>query len=371
MFPVRDPGKPGGDLVVLVLVVLNVVAFLATAWWIEPATRDLGLTPARIAEGEGYATFLTSMFLHAGLAHLVGNMWYLWFFGDNIERRFGPARFLLLYVASGLAGGVAHVLMERGSDIPAVGASGAVSGILAAYLVRFPKNRVEAVIARRRAEVPAYGLLLLWLALQLLIGVIQWASGGGAIAVGAHLGGFAMGALLAALPARRRTTSFQRVAPPPPARRSDPPVVWAVVLLFLVAIPVDAAMWGRPLFSEPARARGSDACADGSEDATSLVARAVQNGDDVIVLVQALDEAGEARTFAGTVRVAAGSETKVVDADPCDMAIGPALRDGIVEGPRVLATLAGPREAQAGARIEVTVTFAEGGRRLTTTAPFA
>lgn len=365
MFPVRDPGKPGGDAVVLVLVVLNAVAFLTTALWIEPATRALGLVPARIAEGRGYWTFLTSMFLHGGLAHLVGNMWYLWFFGDNIERRFGPLRFLAIYVASGLAGGLAHVLLERGAEIPAVGASGAVSGILAAYLVRFPKNRIEAVVGRRRRDVPAYGLLLLWLALQLLIGLVQWASGGGAIAVGAHLGGFAMGGLLAALPARRRTTTFQRVTPLP-ARRSDPPVVWAIAILILVAIPVDAAIWERSLFSD--EAPDAECRSDGSSEVRSIVARAVENQGDVIVLVQALDAAGDARVFDGSVRVDPGEGARLVETDPCDMAIGPPLLEGIVSGPRVIVTLPGIAE-RADLRIDVLVTLEESGRRFTTTAP--
>jgi membrane associated rhomboid family serine protease len=146
-------------------------------------------------------TPVTYMFLHAGLLHLAGNMLFLWVFGDNIEDAMGHGRFLLFYLVCGIAGGLAHAVAYPQSDIPLVGASGAVSGVIAAYLLLFPRVRIWALwFMRVPLKLPAYLVLGAWLATQIyfLFSVIESNT-----AWWAHLGGFAAGAVLAPLLRRR------------------------------------------------------------------------------------------------------------------------------------------------------------------------
>jgi membrane associated rhomboid family serine protease len=144
-------------------------------------------------------TLVTSMFLHGGVMHLVGNMVYLWIFGNNIEDVLGPVRFLVFYLIGGLAAGLAHVFLSPSSVVPAVGASGAISAILGAYLVLYPRARVRALlflgIFIRLVWVPAVVLLVFWFVLQILSATVASAGQGG-VAWFAHIGGFIAGLLL-------------------------------------------------------------------------------------------------------------------------------------------------------------------------------
>jgi membrane associated rhomboid family serine protease len=136
-------------------------------------------------------TLLTSMFLHGGLFHLLGNMLYLWIFGNNIEDRLGSARFILFYLVCGLGAGLTHILFNPNSMIPVIGASGAIAGILGAYLVLFPTARVLTLVFIWVIPVPAAILLMLWLLGQLMnVGL------GGGVAWFAHIGGFLIGLVL-------------------------------------------------------------------------------------------------------------------------------------------------------------------------------
>jgi len=141
-------------------------------------------------------TLLTSMFMHAGWLHLAGNMLFLWVFGDNVEHRAGAILFVAVYLGTGLVGSLAQIWSEPTSPIPTLGASGAISGILGAYLVLFPRNRVTVFIFRFVAQVPALAAIGLWIAFQLISGfgaaVISSETVGG-VAYLAHIGGFAAG----------------------------------------------------------------------------------------------------------------------------------------------------------------------------------
>lgn len=145
-----------------------------------------------------HLTILSSMFMHAGFMHLGGNMLYLWIFGDNLEHRFGPGRFLIFYLASGLAGTLAHIALAPESIIPMVGASGAISGTLGAYLVLFPWNRVNTVFFFRIVSLPAILVIGLWAITQFIGGWGSLASMGksGGVAYSAHIGGFIAGCLV-------------------------------------------------------------------------------------------------------------------------------------------------------------------------------
>jgi membrane associated rhomboid family serine protease len=146
------------------------------------------------------------MFLHGGWMHLGGNMLYLWIFGDNLEKVMGAARFLAFYVICGLAASFAHIVFGPGSSIPAVGASGAISGVLGGYLLMFPRNRVRVITRGGIAHVPAVVVLGLWIVIQLIngMGSVAATSETAGVAYMAHIGGFAAGLVLVKLMASPR-----------------------------------------------------------------------------------------------------------------------------------------------------------------------
>lgn len=175
------------------------------------------------AEPLNWISPLSSMFLHGSWAHLLGNGLFLWVFGNNVEDVMGRGRFLLFYLLCGLAAAAVHVWMQPGSPVPTVGASGAISGAMGAYLVLFPRVRVRMlfifVIFWRIIPMPAWVVLLWWFGLQVLLGLPDLAAlpaPGGGVAVWAHVGGFVAGALLVRaferdeLTARRRAMLLQR-----------------------------------------------------------------------------------------------------------------------------------------------------------------
>jgi len=146
-------------------------------------------------------TLLTSMFLHGGWAHLIGNMVYLGIFGDNVESSLGHVRYLLFYLACGILGALTHIFTAPGSTVPTLGASAAISGVLAAYVVYFPANRVNVLFAFRVLAVPAVVVIGTWALMQFFssAGAILSPSEGGGIAYTAHVGGFVAGLVLGAI----------------------------------------------------------------------------------------------------------------------------------------------------------------------------
>lgn len=207
MLPLRDDVTArNAPLVVIALIALQAAAFAllvvvpapeeATAfverWGLVPRVFRRALAGAPDAV---WLTPLTAVFLHGGLLHLLGNALYLWIFGRALEDRLGPGRLLLLFLVSGLAAGLVHVAAAPQSWVPAIGSSGAVSGLLGAYAVSYPGGRLR--LAWPPVWVPAIVFLLVWIAFQLASGVSSWGSDGGGIAWWAHVGGFCAGAALA------------------------------------------------------------------------------------------------------------------------------------------------------------------------------
>jgi membrane associated rhomboid family serine protease len=145
-----------------------------------------------------YLTLLTSMFMHGGIIHLAGNMLFLFIFGDNIEHRIGKVPFLIFYLVSGLVASLAQIVVDTGSVIPTLGASGAISGVLGAYLVLFPQNRVTVFLFRFLTQVPAIVAIGLWAVFQFINGIGAFAATEetvGGVAYMAHIGGFVAGVL--------------------------------------------------------------------------------------------------------------------------------------------------------------------------------
>jgi membrane associated rhomboid family serine protease len=160
-------------------------------------TVELEPTPIPV-----YLTLLTSMFMHGGIAHIFGNMLYLWIFGDNLEDSMGHLRYLLFYLACGILAGLAHVFattaLGANPYLPALGASGAISGVLAGYLVLHPHRKVRVIVFRTIQEVTAIWAIGIWFAFQLISGIGMFGSGSqaGGVAYGAHIGGFIAGLVL-------------------------------------------------------------------------------------------------------------------------------------------------------------------------------
>jgi membrane associated rhomboid family serine protease len=226
MFPIRDDNPTlGTPAITVVLIGFNVAAWiLVQGMGAEPTLSqsvcELGLIPGellgRIPVGQTlqmsqdlscvigqphWYTPLSSMFLHGGWLHLIGNMWFLWLFGNNVEDSMGHGRYLVFYLLCGLAAAAAQTLVNPNSAIPMVGASGAISGVMGAYIVLYPKVRVHMIIFLgffiTRAVVPAYVMLGYWFLLQIVGGLPSL--GGedtGGVAVWAHAGGFLAGAVL-------------------------------------------------------------------------------------------------------------------------------------------------------------------------------
>ena len=166
----------------------------------ENAIARYALVPADIIAGRHLGTLITSMFLHASLLHVGGNMLFLWIFGNNVEDKLGEIKFLVIYFASGIAGSLLQVYITPTSTIPTLGASGAISGILAAYVLYFPRARVLTfIVPFFFITISAYLVIGYWIALQLLNAFLGLGVTGGGVAYFAHIGGFASGLILAVL----------------------------------------------------------------------------------------------------------------------------------------------------------------------------
>ena len=174
---------------------------------------QFGLVPDRFH----YSSILTSMFIHGGFLHIAGNMWFLWIFGRGVEDLLGHAKYLLLYFACGIAGGLLFVLLNSNSTIPTVGASGAIAGVMGAYLIKFPRAHIVTlvfiIVFITTVDIPAMFLLLYWFAIQFFSGVGSVgysASSNGDVAWFAHVGGFVAGMLLVMLmPAQQRARPWR------------------------------------------------------------------------------------------------------------------------------------------------------------------
>jgi membrane associated rhomboid family serine protease len=243
MFPIGDDnsGRKTTPYVVYGLILLNAIMFMAQLTLGDAFTMGWSAIPYEITHGTDltgtdvirsggeavalrhapgptpiYLTLLSSMFMHGGWLHILGNMLYLWVFGDQIEDLLGHGKFMLFYVGCGLAAALAQILVDTGSRIPTLGASGAIAGILGAYIVKFPRNTVRMLSQFGLAHVPAIVALGLWVLIQIIghVGVVAGQSSG--VAYMAHIGGFVAGVLLVLLLAPRGSARGRFV---PSARR--------------------------------------------------------------------------------------------------------------------------------------------------------
>ena len=219
MIPLKDTTpRRSFPIITVLLIVANILVFMYQIT-LPPGAADAfiktyALIPRHIQfalEGRHYSLaqgllpLFTSMFLHGGLLHILGNMWFLWIFGANVEDRMGPATYLLFYLVCGLVSGVAQLLFSWGGNIPSLGASGAISGVLGAYIVFFPSSRILTLVPLFiiwfMARIPAVIFIGLWFIVQFLSGVgslnTPGAANTGGVAWWAHVGGFLMGVLLA------------------------------------------------------------------------------------------------------------------------------------------------------------------------------
>jgi hypothetical protein len=227
VIPLKDmTPRRSVPIVTLLLIAANIFVFIHQLSLppraLEAFIKTYGLVPARISlalAGRHYTLtqalvpLFTCMFLHGGFLHIIGNMWFLWIFGANLEDRLGAFPYLAFYLLCGIGSGVSQALFSWGSRVPSIGASGAISGVLGAYIVFFPRSRILTLIPLFiiwfTARIPAAIFIGLWFLMQFLSGVSSLgAASAGGVAWWAHVGGFLFGLLLAGA-----TRSFGRAAP--------------------------------------------------------------------------------------------------------------------------------------------------------------
>jgi len=202
MIPLRDviPSRTT-PYITVTIIALNAVAWIFEIMLPHDALNEFltiyGVVPAYFS----YPTLVTSMFLHGGWMHVIGNMWYLWIFGDNVEDRVGHGRFMVFYLLCGIAAALGQVVVDPNSTLPTIGASGAIAGVMGAYFVLYPRSRVltliPLIVLMPIVEVPAIVLLGFWFVMQLFnAGTIAMttSSRGGGVAFAAHVIGFVAGA---------------------------------------------------------------------------------------------------------------------------------------------------------------------------------
>lgn len=224
MFPIHDtiPSRTR-PIVTVGLILANAAVFLYQLTLPEAALErflhHFAFFPAHFLQApllswERWQPVLTSMFLHGGFMHIVGNMWYLWLFGDNVEDAMGHGRFLFFYLICGIAAALTHALTNPTSVIPTVGASGAISGVMGAYMLFFPHSRIITLVPLfltwMTLAIPAYIFLGFWALLQLYNGMLLSADNMGGVAWWAHAGGFVAGMLVGLLFRRRLFRSPSR-----------------------------------------------------------------------------------------------------------------------------------------------------------------
>ena len=214
MIPLRDviPSRTT-PYITVTIIILNVLA-----WLFELAlpadVRTVFLQVYGVVPADFHVTTLiTSMFLHGGWMHVLGNMWYLWIFGDNVEDRFGHGRFIVFYLLCGIIAALGQIAIDPGSTLPTIGASGAIAGVMGAYFVLYPRSRVltliPLIIFWEIIELPAIVLLGFWFVIQLFSAgtiAITASTGGGGVAFAAHVAGFVVG-MIGGLVFRKRQVS--------------------------------------------------------------------------------------------------------------------------------------------------------------------
>jgi membrane associated rhomboid family serine protease len=215
MIPIRDRNPSGTfPFVTVSIILINVLVFLielSLGPRLDSFLFQFGVVPIKVLYSgdipgstfvNTYFPFLSYMFLHGGFIHLIGNMWYLWIFGDNIEDRLGRLRFMLFYFICGVGSAIVHVYFNSQSGIPCVGASGAIAGVLGAYMVTFPRARILVIVPLfiiwEIMELPAIFVLGFWFLIQFFSGAaaISTVPGEGGVAWWAHIGGFVLGIIL-------------------------------------------------------------------------------------------------------------------------------------------------------------------------------
>ncbi len=222
MIPIGDDDSARRltPVVTYVLIALNALVFFLELNNGDAFIERWAFVPSRfLANPTGeFATLFTSMFMHAGWLHLLGNMLYLWIFGDNVEDRLGHALFFVFYIVCGLAASFAQTLVSLGSNVPNLGASGAIAGVLGAYIVMFPHGRVNVLLGRAIVPMSALVVIGFWIVIQIFSQIGAFAASsqteGGGVAYMAHIGGFIGGVILAFLLGGTR-----RALPPPRSYR--------------------------------------------------------------------------------------------------------------------------------------------------------
>ncbi|HXN48350.1 MAG TPA: rhomboid family intramembrane serine protease [Bryobacteraceae bacterium] len=203
MIPLRDTQRSySTPVVTILLIAVNAVVFLfelsLDPWSRNQLLATYGLVPAKLH----LVSFLTSMFLHGGWLHIIGNMWFLWIFGDNIEDILGHVQYLVFYLLCGFAAAATQIALSPDSWVPTIGASGAIAGVMGAYLIKFPHSRIRALvfifIFFTTVELPAAWFLLYWFVIQLFSGAgsLENARANQGVAWFAHVGGFIAGIVL-------------------------------------------------------------------------------------------------------------------------------------------------------------------------------
>jgi membrane associated rhomboid family serine protease len=206
MFPIRDHNPSGRKpIVTFALIAINVIIFVRFNLMLgeSPALNlffaEWGMVPARISYGDGLYTLVSSQFMHGGFMHIIGNMLFLWIFGDNLEDEMGHVGFLLFYLVCGVLAALSQWVVDPDSLIPTIGASGAIAGVMGGYLLLYPKAKVDVllilIVFFRIFPIPAWIMLGLWFALQLVNGIASDPDLGG-VAYWAHAGGFVFGFIL-------------------------------------------------------------------------------------------------------------------------------------------------------------------------------
>lgn len=204
-FPLKDENPTEKKPVLTVgIIAVNVIIFVFSYFSgsFEEIVTNYGMIPSEIASGERLHTIFTSMFLHGGFLHLISNVWFLWIFGDNIEDLFGRSKFLLIYFGSGFIASLAHVVFNPSSPVVTIGASGAIAGVLGAYLIKYPRAKIVTLLFIflfiQIIKVPSMVFLAIWMGLQFANAAITEVAGVDVtVAYWAHIGGFLGGMLMA------------------------------------------------------------------------------------------------------------------------------------------------------------------------------
>ncbi|MBI4743770.1 MAG: rhomboid family intramembrane serine protease [Actinobacteria bacterium] len=221
MFPLYDenPSKTF-PFITISLIIINIGIFIneiSLGSNLHQFIQAYALIPFNISNGQGYLGFITSMFIHGGFFHIFGNMLYLWIFGNNIEDTLGHFKFFLFYILCGLGGSLAQIIVSPNSQTPIIGASGAIAGVLAAYLIMFPTARIATLVPiflfLQVIRLPAILVIGFWIVVQFLNGIAlingQTTGVSEGVAWFAHIGGFLTGAvLILILPKKRRRNSY-------------------------------------------------------------------------------------------------------------------------------------------------------------------